>query len=77
MLWTHNDAHNPPELFAVNGYGRLIQSHQILGAKNRDWEDITLGEDGLLYILDNTSNNDAQHRSIIYVVDEPGIGQRA
>ena len=77
VLWTHNDSASPPEIFAVNEDGELIRSFLIAGAENRDWEDIALDERGNLYIFDNTSRGDPQHRSTIYVLPEPDPFQEA
>lgn len=71
VLWTHNDAHNPAELFAIKENGRLIRKYKVDGAENNDWEDIALDEDGFIYILDNTSRADSKHRSTIYYLPEP------
>ena len=30
VLWTHNDAHNPPEIFAVTERGKLIQRYSLV-----------------------------------------------
>ena len=71
VLWTHNDSNNAPEIFAVDGHGKLIQTYLVPDAQNHDWEDIALGQNGNLYLLDNTSRADPQHRNIIYVFPEP------
>ena len=71
VLWTHNDSDNAPKLFAVNQEGELIRSYIVPQATNHDWEDIATDQDGNLYLLDNTSRSDPQHRNFIYIVREP------
>ncbi len=71
VLWTHNDADNPPEIFAITERGKLIQRYLIPGAENQDWEDIALDSDNNLYILDNTSRLNPEHTNVIYILPEP------
>ena len=71
VLWTHNDSNNAPEVFAIDGSGELLRSYLVPGAENHDWEDIALDQDGNLYILDNTSREDPEHRNVVYIVQEP------
>src|SRR5690606_13477504 len=40
LFWTHNDAGNAAELFAVNAAGQLVQRVVVEGADSVDWEDI-------------------------------------
>jgi len=71
VLWTHNDSNSAPELFAIDGDGKLIQSYLVPDTENQDWEDIALDQNGNLYILDNTSREEPEHRNVIYVIREP------
>jgi hypothetical protein len=71
VLWTHNDAHNLPELFGVTRAGRLIRSYQLEKAQNNDWEDIAIDSRNHIWILDNTSQVDSSRRSVIYRFQEP------
>ncbi len=71
VLWTHNDSNSGPMLFAVEEDGTLIRSYEVPGAINRDWEDISLDSDGILYIFDNSSRNDPQGRNVVYIFPEP------
>lgn len=71
VLWTHNDANNPPELFAIDDDGELIQEYLISGIENIDWEDIALDANNTLYILDNSSLRRADRLSFIYMFPEP------
>ena len=71
VLWTHNDSDNPPFLYAIDEQGRLIQSFELPGVQNYDWEDIALDESDQLHILDNGSLRDPEERSFIHSFDEP------
>jgi len=67
LFWAHNDSGNPAELFAVDGAGRLHAAVPVLGARNRDWEDIGVGPcpaGSCLYLAD-IGDNLAVHSSII------------
>lgn len=71
VLWTHNDSKNAPEIFAIDGHGKLIETYLVPEAENHDWEDIATDRNGNLYLLDNASREDPEHRNVIYVVQEP------
>lgn len=71
VLWTHNDANNPPELFAIDDDGELIQDYLVPGVENIDWEDIAIDADNNLYILDNAGLRRADHLNFIYIIREP------
>ncbi|MEE8349784.1 MAG: hypothetical protein V3R94_09455 [Acidobacteriota bacterium] len=71
VLWTHNDSKNAPEIFAIDGRGKLIGAYLVPDAENHDWEDIAMDQNGNLFLLDNASRTDPEHRNIIYVVQEP------
>lgn len=60
-LWLLNDSRNPPELFRYDPCTRQLLEKRTLPVPNRDWEDLTLGPDGTLYIGDFGNNrNDRQ-----------------
>lgn len=71
ILWTHNDANNPPQIFAVRVDGKLIREYTLPGATNIDWEDIAWDEEGHLYVWDNASLRDAEGRNFLYIFPEP------
>lgn len=74
VFWTHNDANNAPRLFAITREGKLLKEYRV-DAKNADWEDIAIDDEGRLYIA-NTGNNEGQ-RSVVEVlrVEEPDPGK--
>lgn len=79
MLWTHNDSGHPPELFLLDTLGVTRRTFRIIGAENRDWEDITLGpgRDSINYIyVADIGDNNAKHKiKFIYCVEEPSAHQ--
>lgn len=77
LFWTHNDAGNGAELFAIDGSGGLAQRVQVTGAAATDWEDIATGacEAGnCLYIGDIGDNDGERERITVYRVPEPATG---
>lgn len=79
MLWAHNDSGHPPELFLLDTMGVTQRTFRLIGAKNRDWEDITLGpgRDSINYIyIADIGDNGANHKvKFIYCVEEPSPDQ--
>lgn len=75
LFWTHNDAGNGAELFAVDATGRLVQRVSVQGVEAIDWEDIESGRcdgESCLFIGD-IGDNDAERQTIaIHQVLEPG-----
>lgn len=72
-FWTHNDRGNDPELFAVDGTGRLLQRVAVAAAAT-DWEDIETGpcEEGDCIYIGDIGDNDAERSVItIYRLQEP------
>ncbi len=79
VFWTHGDSGNKPELFAVDGKGKLLATYPI-AAKNVDWEDIATDDAGNLYIGDFGNNAHRANRGpVVYRVIEPKVllGQQA
>jgi hypothetical protein len=40
--YTHNDSQGRPQVYVLNRYGRICLTIHLVGAENRDWEDIAL-----------------------------------
>lgn len=77
LFWTHNDAGNGPELFAVNETGSLVQRVRVTGAESVDWEDIEAapcGSENCLHIGDIGDNDAERDRVTVYRVVEPSDG---
>lgn len=74
-LWTHNDSGGAPALYLINEKGDLVMVAELKGAKNVDWEDISISRDGSgsLYIGDIGDNRAVRKSLNIYRVIEPEI----
>jgi hypothetical protein len=42
-IWIHEDSNNPPLLYLIDTQGKFKKNLPLLGAVNRDWEDIAIG----------------------------------
>ncbi len=74
ILWVHNDSGNPAELYALDESAELRATLQIEGARNIDWEDLALFEDGgrhWLLIADTGDNGGLRHEAQLHFVAEP------
>ncbi len=79
VFWTHNDSGDRPLLYAMKRAGGHIyppqssnyQGLEILGARNRDWEDISIDDQGQLVIADFGNNANKREDLGIYLIDEP------
>ena len=40
VLWVINDSNNPPAVYGLSTKGVLLKTYEVVGAKNRDWEDL-------------------------------------
>ncbi len=69
-FWTHPDAGNEAVLYKVNQSGELLETMNVQGAKNNDWEDVARGNDGFLYIGDMGNNENTRQDLQILKVDE-------
>jgi hypothetical protein len=79
VLWSHNDSRNENLLFATTLQGELRGTYLVVGADNRDWEDIALAPcpddpGDCLYIADTGDNGRRQREVAIFVVPEPPLG---
>jgi hypothetical protein len=80
LFWTHNDAGNVPELFAVDAGGRLVERVRVVGAELVDWEDIESGPcdaGDCLYVADTGDNDAERERITVYRIPEPAAGAAA
>ena len=65
-FWTHNDGGNTAELFEIEGNGKLVEVLKLPQIKNVDWEDMTQGPDGQLFIGDFGNNENRRRDLAIY-----------
>ena len=79
VLWTHNDAGNAPDLFAVDASGSLVQRVRVRGARLVDWEDVeaaACGDEACLYIGDIGDNDGDRDHITVYRLVDPGRSDR-
>lgn len=70
VIWMVNDSGNKPVLYGLDSNGDIVKSIKIK-AKNRDWEDLTMDNNGNLYIGDFGNNaNDSKHLTILKISSE-------
>ena len=57
-LWTHNDSGNQAALYAMDSNtGQVLKKMYPPTIHNEDWEDLALGNNGIIYISDTGNNN--------------------
>jgi hypothetical protein len=71
VFWAHGDSGTEAMLFAVDEHTRTLARVRVDGAKNHDWEDLTLDAHGNLYIGDIGNNDSDREDLTIYVLPEP------
>src|SRR5690606_16996510 len=77
LFWTHNDAGNEPEIYALNMAGEVVQRVRVAGGAATDWEDIEAGPcaGGSCLFIGDVGDSGAERSSItIYRVPEPDPG---
>lgn len=70
IFWVHNDSGNTATLFAIRRDGSIVREFP-LAVPNLDWEDITIDDQGRLYLGDTGNNGLALPIRTIYQFDEP------
>lgn len=65
-LWWHNDSGDGPKLYLTNGRGELLRTVPFPQLRNMDWEDITVDEQGIIYIGDFGNNGNRRKDLRIY-----------
>src|SRR5262249_23866807 len=76
IFWVHNDSGNPPLLFAGRSDGQIVRRFR-LAVPNLDWEDITIDDQGHLYLGDIGNNRGFLPVRVIYRIDEPARSSTA
>lgn len=67
--WTINDSGGGTDLFEINSAGNIMDTKEIRNVANHDWEDLSSGREGELYIGD-TGNNSFNRESVqIYILN--------
>lgn len=74
LLWSHNDSGDDPILFATDTTGADRGRFTLMGAENRDWEDLALGpcpQGTCLYVAETGDNPENNRSAAIYRIPEP------
>lgn len=79
-LWTHNDSGGDPKVYLIDDRGATQSALLLLGARNRDWEDIAVGpgpedEETYLYVGDIGDNNARHNVKTVYRFVEPVVSK--
>lgn len=83
LYWTLNDSGNPASLFLFDPHQGTLKAELLVdGARNIDWEDMTLGpgprrEISYLYIGDIGDNRPNRKQLQVYRLPEPDLAPRA
>ena len=76
-LWAHNDSGDQNRIFLIDSYGKGKREFKLLGAENRDWEDmgIVSEADGsaTIYLADFGDNNANYSSYSLYWCKEPEV----
>lgn len=75
-FWTHNDSGDDASVYLINTEANVVMTCTLSNARNRDWEDITLGpgpEPGKNYLyVGDIGDNEARYAfKVIYRFEEP------
>jgi len=78
VLWTHNDAGEGPQLYAIDTRGRLLGVYQLPNATKVDYEDIASGpgpKAGVQYLFvgDIGDNNASRNNIVVFRIPEPAV----
>ena len=65
-IWWHNDGGHPAEIIQTNSQGVIIRQIPLTDVQNTDWEDLTMDDDGFIYIGDFGNNNNPRSQFSIY-----------
>ena len=78
VLWTHNDSEGGARIFAIDADGVLLGRATLVGAQNRDWEDIAVadcprgGPEGDCVFVADIGDNRATREGVgVWVAAEP------
>ena len=71
VFWTHEDGGLSNNLYAVDAKGDFLFKTDVSGAKNVDWEDIAIDDEGNLYVGDVGNNKNKRDDLLVYKIREP------
>ena len=69
LIWAVSDSQNSPALYGFNTSTEVIdQTINLNGIENKDWEDVAIDAQGMVYIGDFGNNNNERKQLEIYKV---------
>lgn len=71
IVWTHNDSGGYPRVYAFDSFGTRQATISLKGASARDWEDISSGPGGRLWVGDIGDNGRSRSYITLYRFPEP------
>jgi hypothetical protein len=73
VFYTHNDSGDVARFFRINGSCRTTATFDLSGVQARDWEDVSRGPGGTLWLGDIGDNSGTRAKGIlVHRVAEPG-----
>jgi hypothetical protein len=75
-LFTHNDGGHEPTVYVLDRRGSVLARIPLLGAENRDWEDMATGtcaRGACVYLADTGDNQEARDVITLYRFHDPGV----
>ncbi len=75
-FWVHNDSGNPAELFLISKTGHTLARVKLTGARNVDWEDISVCKlygQPFIVIADVGDNVGQRKNCQLYLLPEPDL----
>jgi len=76
VLWVINDSGSGPLIHAIHTKGTSLGKARVLGAQNKDWEDLASfrwRDNAYLLIADVGDNSENRADYFIYIIKEPAI----
>lgn len=68
LYWVIEDAGNNNNLYALNSKGNIEKTVTLTNAKNTDWEDLAIDNEGNIYVGDFGNNNHKRKVFTIYKI---------
>ncbi|WP_222981873.1 hypothetical protein [Flagellimonas meishanensis] len=75
-VWVIEDGGNDDRIYQLDKKGQIIKTLKIDNAKNRDWEDLAMDNNGNLYIGDFGNNNNDRKDLTIYKVSQSELAKK-
>ncbi len=69
LIWVAEDSGNKNKIYGLDADGKITHSVTLENAKNVDWEDLTVDEEGNLYVGDFGNNDNARKDLCIYKIN--------